>query len=952
MPDARGLVFGREPELREIQAFLDATPHDPAALRIEGEAGVGKTTLWAEGVRLGRDHGWRVLSASTSEQESKLAFATLSDLLGAVLDEVADGLPIPQRKAMDVALLRADSEGVRPDRRAVGLAVVETIRQVAASARVLLAVDDVQWADPSSGQALAFAVRRLHGVPVRIMATMRIARGLRDPMELERAFPDDRLRRLSVGPLDPTTLQRLLSSRAHSGPSASFARRLHEASGGNPFFALELARAVEREGLEPVPGEPIPLPSDLARLLRSRIQVLSAEARDLLLLVAAAGRPTASLLRGLGVSNAEGVAALEEAERQELVERIGDRVRFTHPLLGSAVNAEATADRRRATHLRLSQAIDDPIERAWHLALATEDPDPAVASALDGAADVAESRGAPAVAAELSDLARRLTPPEDLGAVRARAVAGSKWLFEAGDLDRAIGQMEDVIAGAPPGPTKADLLHMLGHFEWMDARRIRGLLDRALQEAGDGAIPALRCDLHRSMAWALFTSGDLHAGASHADDALALAEAIGDLVRVALSLAPVSFVGFFIGRPGAMASMRRAVSLEAELTGIYRALVAPRRHLGALLLWEGALEAARTELELEYRQSIERGHLGTLWEVLTYLTEVEVRAGNWEMAAQYAAEGLDVVTDVRQEQAREVHLWLNAMVSAHRGEVDVARAFAIEGRKLAEKHEDRVYLLANGSVLGFLELSLGNAAAAHEHMTRLVELAEWMGLEEPGIFPFLPDEIEALIALGELDTAEALLERLEHQGKTRDRGLALAGAARCRALLSAARGDLELALAMVDEALDHHRRVAQPFDLARTLLVKGQIQRRQRGKRPARETLEQALEIFDRLGAPLWAVKARAELSRIGGRAPSPIGLTPTERQVADLVGQGMTSREVAAALFMSEHTVRANLKRIYGKLGVRSRTELAARFGSDRNDDGSGTKRTHPGDSRGSDGT
>jgi DNA-binding CsgD family transcriptional regulator len=244
-------------------------------------------------------------------------------------------------------------------------------------------------------------------------------------------------------------------------------------------------------------------------------------------------------------------------------------------------------------------------------------------------------------------------------------------------------------------------------------------------------------------------------------------------------------------------------------------------------------------------------------------------------------------------------------------------------------------VLANGSALGFLELSLGNPAGAHERLAPLVQLAERMGLEEPGIFPFVPDEIESLISLGDFDGADALLERFEDQASTRDRALALASAARCRGLLSAARGDLDRAIASAEEALDHLGRVPQPFDRARTLLVKGQIQRRQKRKRPARETLDEALEIFEHVGAPLWAEKARSALGRIGGRPPAPTGLTPTEVKVADLVGQGMTNREVAAALFMSEHTVRANLKRIYSKLDVRSRTELAAVLAGSRPGDG-----------------
>ena len=934
LPESKNRVFGREPELREVELFLDADPSGARAMRIEGEAGVGKTTLWAEAVRLGHSKGWRVLSAAASEQETQLAFATLSDLFGGILGEIADRLPPPQRRAIDVALLRTESEGVRPDRRAVGSAVVETIQHLAGSAKVFLAVDDIQWVDASSAQALAFALRRLRDVPVKIISAMRVGPGLRDPTQLDRAFPDERLRHVSVGPLDPIALQRLLNSRAGGRISASLAHRVYEASGGNPYFALELARALDREGIEPAPDEPLPLPKDLARLLGARIRSLSAEARDLLLIVAAVGRPTVPLVRRLGSSSLATKAVLDEAERHELVEKVGIRVRLTHPLLGSTVYADAGPDRRRSAHLRISQVVDDPIERARPLALSTKGTDPQVASALDEAACVAESRGAPAIAAQLSELAIRLTPTQDAQALRVRAIAHAERLFEAGDLEQAIAQMEDVVARAPSGPMKADVLHRLGHFEWMDARRIRELLDRALQEAGDEATPDLRCDLHRAMGWALCTSGDLRSGAAYADDALALAELAGDRVQTVLSLVAVAYAGFFIGRSTAMASIRRAVSLEGELPPIYLALVAPRRTLGSLLMWSGDLDAARTELELDYRQTSERGHLGS-WEVLHYLAELEVRAGNWTVAERYAVEGLEVATDVFHERAREVNLSSNALVAAHRGEVDAARAFATEGLRLAERHEDRIYVLANGSALGFLELTVGNPAGAHEYLAPLVELAEGMGLEEPGIFPIMSDEIDALISLGELGRAEALLGRLEDQASARKRALALAGAARCRGLLSAARGDLDRAIASVEEALDHLGRVPQPFDLARTLLVKGQIQRRQKRKRPARETLDEALEIFDHLGAPLWAEKARSELGRIGGRPPAPTGLTPTEVQVADLVGQGMTNREVAAALFMSEHTVRANLKRIYGKLDVRSRTELAAVLAGSRPGDG-----------------
>jgi DNA-binding NarL/FixJ family response regulator len=919
-------IFGREPELARIAAFIDDVPNHPTGLLIEGEAGVGKTTLWAEVVRAARAGGRRVLSASASEQEAKLAFAVLGDLLGDALDEVVDRLPTPQRKAIEVALLRAESEGVRPDRRAVGLAVTEALRVLADSAKLLLAVDDVQWVDASSAQALAFAIRRLHGAPVGVVAAMRVGPGLRDRLELDRAFPDESLHRVGVGPLNPSALHRLLRRRSGAGVPASLALRLHEASGGNPFFALELARAAEREGLEPVPGAPLPIPRDLARLLGRRIRLLSSQARDLVLIVAAAGRPTVDLIRSLATSPDVAARALEEAERQEVIETIAGRVRFTHPLLGSTVYAGARPDRRREAHLQLSRVVDDTIERAWHVALSTEGPDPDVASVLDDAAGVAESRGAPAVAAELSELAQRLTPPQDVDAARERAIAGAEHRFEAGDLDRAFARLEDVVAHAPPGPTKAHALHRLCHFEWNDVRRVRDLVDLALEEAGDDAPPILLINLHRAMGWVELWGGDPRLASPHFDRAVALAETAGDPGELALCLNGQAYLAFFTGRPGAMELIGRAVALE-EPSGIDLHLTNPRRTLGMLQMWTGDLAQARMELERDHRQTVDGGHLGLLWECLSQLSELEVRAGNWELAERYAAEGLDAVTDVLQEQAREVLLWSSANVAAHRGRVDVARSNATEGLLLAERHEDRWYVFANGSVLGFLELSLGNAAAAHELLAPLVELAERMGLEEPGIFPFLPDEIEALIALGELDQAEAVLGRLEGQARARDRALALAGAARCRGLLAAARGDLDRALEAVEEAVEHHRRVPQPFDLARTQLVQGQVLRRLKRKRPARDVLEGALETFERLGAPIWAERTRVELARIGGRAPSPTELTPTEQQVADLVGEGMTNRDVAAALFMSEHTVRANLRRVYTKLGIRSRTELASRL-------------------------
>jgi DNA-binding NarL/FixJ family response regulator len=234
------------------------------------------------------------------------------------------------------------------------------------------------------------------------------------------------------------------------------------------------------------------------------------------------------------------------------------------------------------------------------------------------------------------------------------------------------------------------------------------------------------------------------------------------------------------------------------------------------------------------------------------------------------------------------------------------------------------------SALGFLELSLGNAAEADRHLNPLVARMEAAGVREPGAARFVPDAIEALIALGRLDEAETLLIRLERRARTLDRASALAASARCRALLAAARGDLASALSTLEAALAEHDRAAMPFERARTLLVLGEVRRRAKYKRAARETLEAALAVFEELGAELWAAKARSDLGRIGGRAPATDALTPTERRVAELVAEGRPTKVVAGELFVSVKTVEGHLSRIYAKLGVRSRAELAARFAAE----------------------
>ena len=265
-----------------------------------------------------------------------------------------------------------------------------------------------------------------------------------------------------------------------------------------------------------------------------------------------------------------------------------------------------------------------------------------------------------------------------------------------------------------------------------------------------------------------------------------------------------------------------------------------------------------------------------------------------------------------------------ALIAAHQGRIEDARDRSERALALAEADGIRIAQSGHHWVLGFIELSRGDAAAALGYLERAWEIRDSVRGLEPGHRLELADTLEALIAVGELEEAEEKLIPWEERARALDRSWALAITARCRALLLAARGDVAGAEAGFERALAEHARTQDPFQHARTLLAQGVTQRRAKQRGAARGTLEQALASFERLGAPLWAEKARSELARIGGRAPSRGELTEAERRIAALVAEGRTNREVAAALFVTEHTVEGALTRVYRKLGVRSRAELA----------------------------
>src|SRR5262249_26832621 len=418
-----------------VAAFLDAVGSGPAGLVLEGAAGIGKTTVWAAGGALATGRGFTVWSCRRAESEARLSFAALGDLLGGVLGEALAGLPPPQRRALEVALLLADPGGSAPEQRAVCVAFFGVLRRLAAAGPVVVAVDDLQWLDVPSAAAVEFAVRRLAGERAGLLASARIeGRGEAAPaagMDL----PAGRLTRLRIGPLPLGAFESALRASAGAGLSRLTIRRLFDASGGNPFYGRGRARALQRAGAEPAPEDPLPTPAGLQAVLADRLAALPAGAPDVLLVAACLRSPTTTMLEQTGDPAA--LASLQAAADQGVVELEGARVRFSHTLFASAIYSGTPPRRRREVHRRLGEIAPTVEERARHLALSVGGPDEHVAAALDQAAHVAATRGAPAAAAELAELAAALTEPGQSPAQwRRRADAGG-YLFRAGDTARA-----------------------------------------------------------------------------------------------------------------------------------------------------------------------------------------------------------------------------------------------------------------------------------------------------------------------------------------------------------------------------------------------------------------------------------------------------------------------------------------------------------------------------------
>jgi DNA-binding NarL/FixJ family response regulator len=861
---------------------------------ISGEAGIGKTTVWEAALARARAHGFGALVARPAGSESQLAYSALNDLLAGCADGLLPQLPPARARMLRVALLLEEPGHVPVSSRAVAFALLDLLRLLVRRGDMpLVAVDDAQWLDTASAAALGFALRRLAGSGG--VAGLLSCRAEHETV-VEASLTADGSLRIELGPLSAGALFQVIRERLARSVPMPLLAKIHQASGGNPFYALELAR-------RSLPAGSLCMPESMATLARERLAGLPGATVEALLEVAALSDPTVGLVD---------LEPLEPAFATGDLVLAGDRLRFAHPLLRSAVYGIATPVQRRHLHGRLALRVSGE-ERARHLGLASVGPSAEVAAALGEAARSVAARGASQSAVELAELALELTPPGDR---TGAAVQAAEYRLHAGDPAGARTLLEGLLPRVD-GALRARALLLLAWTREDDFDLAARLCRQALAATDDERLLA---QIHVRLAEFALGQGDLAAALEQAGQAVACAAAAGD---AGLQVRALSYQAHFQTLAGTVEAglLERVMRLEAELE---RPLTyyGPGTILGLRLMWADRLSRARPYLENSCARAAEAGDEVARAPLLIHLAQLETRIGDWPRAAEYADEAMLLADQIGLRQLQSGSCSVAAMVAALTGRPERARALAEAGLAASRAAKEVTFAAHNLAALGFLELSLGNPSAADGHLRGLPDLYARIGYGHVGVNPYLPNAIEAAIALGETARAERLLSQLDRAAASNP--WARATGLRCRGLVAAANRQPGEAVAALQQAALAHEQSQNPFEHARTLLALGNALRRANQRRVARDALEQARGMFARLGAPVWEERAARDLASVSGRPPADTGLTETERRVAELVARGGTNREVAASLVVSERTVATHLTHIYAKLGVRSRTELA----------------------------
>jgi DNA-binding CsgD family transcriptional regulator len=916
-------VIGREREINVVSTFLDLLPDRPAALLIEGEAGIGKSTVWLEAIRLAADRGHRVLKARPAESEARLSYAALADLVGPVFEEARSQLPDPQGLALAATLLRVTStQAVDP--RTAATAVVGVLTAVSRVCPVLVAIDDVQWVDLASQRALEFAARRLPA-SVGFVVTRRSDGPADAPLDLERALPPDALHRIVLESLSLASLHHILRERLGGTPTRPVIARVAEASGGNPFFAIEIARALTSRSGGSAEREPLPVPDSVQRLASERISALSANGREAVLVAASLSRPTIDTIAAASPNRSDGTAAVLEAEEASILVSERGRVRFTHPLLASAVYGSMSDAARRALHRRLADAVSDVEERARHLSESIIEPDESVAGEIEDAARQAVLRGAFDAGAELFAGTCRLTPVASDAALVRRTLGQASALLRTGDVADARRVALAAEAGGLPPALQAERLQLLAEVEWDEGSMglATNYLEQALDVARDDPARSARISARLVSLSKMGVLGGPARALQHAERAVRQVDAERDPLVLSSLLIDLCLLDLMLGGTPRTELMKRGLALELS--------AGPEAYPHPVpLIWfqcvddlEGTRERHVRDAEWA-RDHSDEAHAS---ERLSYLALAEFHAGHCDLAERLIEQSCNTIEERLEVSGRFAYpfAW-RSLMDAHRGRFDRARstlrplvAEAVGG----EKSWWAAQLLG---VQGVVEFVAGDLREADRALSQMRSLLEQIGMKDGLLDRTEPTHAELLVQLGQIDRARDMLARLEAKARAFPSPWIEVGLPRARAIVTAADGDVAAAIENLN-AFDFSGVPTLPLEVGLNWLAKARVLRRAKQRRAAADALREAGAIFERLGAVTWVNRAREELGLVGPRRRAPDELTAAELRVAELAATGITNREIARAAFMSEKTVEAHMARVYRKLGIRSRAELGARM-------------------------
>ena len=884
-------LVGREEELVRVGAWVELLQTGGAALVLVGEPGIGKTSVWSAAVATAREAGALCLVTRPVESELPLAYAGLVDLLGPEAEPLLGELP--ERLATSVAAALLLGAALSPaDPHAVARGTLSLLQALAGRRPVVLAIDDVQWLDPATTRALAFALRRLESARVGVVASLRDAHD--EPLGLAEAF-GDRAHRLAIGGLSVGALGHLLRAQGHADMSRRTITRVHERSGGNPFFALELAR-------ENPAGEE--LPRSLLDVIGRRVGQAPAEAEGAVELAAVLGSaPTAWF---------DDVAALDAAIGAAILVERGGEIRFAHPLLAAAAYDRLPPGRRRDLHRLAAERAGETGDRARHLALATDEPDAGISAFLEAAALELRGRGAPEAGAELAAHARRLTPQDDGDAFARRAMDEADCLLLADDDQAALALADQVLASGVRGVSRVRALGLRA-LHAVEATTAVALLEEAVAEPHDDT--RLAAVALAQLAWQRGCwLGDVQPAVEEAAAAVELARKVGDDEARSDALTTAGLLASLVDDERAESWFREALTIDDSFrSGAGRV---PRVAYAHELSRRGAFGRAQALLDEEREQAIRFGDEWLVVRLDIFASEFALRRGDWDEAERMLTAVLPEVRDYW----RAVALTRRAMLSGRRGDpaaLDDARAV-----RETPFNADPVLAATVEHAVGLVELAAGRPEAATK-LLPLVEQLDGAGARAAEIEDAIPETVLGLVEAGRTDDAERLTRTLETLAARSGDAWRVPAAALCRGLLLLAAGGSEASLGPLGLARSGFEAIGVRWELAHTLLAQGGALRRLGRRTDAAAAIEEAARIFGELRAEPWRARAADELRRARPRPRRDDTLTAAESRVARLVAAGRTNKEAAAELFTSVATVEAHLTRIYRKLELRSRTEL-----------------------------